>query len=70
MKILRNYNLSKLNTFGISVKAKFFAEIESEADLQELFNAPEFKNSQKLFLGGGSNVLFTQNFDGVLRICR
>src|SRR3990167_2661110 len=66
MKILRNYNLSKLNTFGISVKAKFFAEIESEADLQELFNAPEFKNSQKLFLGGGSNVLFTQNFDGVV----
>ncbi len=60
MKIERNYNLSKLNTFGISVNAKFFAEIHSEADLAELFNTAGFKELKKLFLGGGSNVLFTK----------
>jgi len=66
MKIQKNYNLSKLNTFGISVNAKFFVEIQNENDVKELFNTPEFKNSEKLFLGGGSNVLFTKDFDGLV----
>jgi len=66
VKIQHDYNLSKLNTFGIKAKAKFFAEIENESDIQELFNTPEFQNNEKLFLGGGSNVLFTKDFDGVV----
>ena len=66
MKIRRNYNLAKLNTFGISANARFFVELSNEADLRELFNVPEFKNNQKLFLGGGSNVLFTKDFDGLV----
>ncbi len=66
MKIHQNYNLFKLNTFGISVRARFFVEIHNEADLEELFNAPEFKNNKKLFLGGGSNVLFIKDFDGLV----
>ncbi|MSU44983.1 UDP-N-acetylmuramate dehydrogenase [Candidatus Nomurabacteria bacterium] len=76
MKIENNYNLSKLNTFGISVNAKFFVEIQSEEDLQELFKMEEFfakdrsasggKNNQKLFLGGGSNVLFIRDFNGLV----
>ncbi len=66
MKIETNYNLSKLNTFGILAYAKFFAEISSEADLKELFNISEFKNNRKFFLGGGSNILFTKDFDGLI----
>ena len=66
MEIRGNYNLSKLNTFGISVNAKFFVEIHSEADLKELFSAQEFKNNKRVFLGGGSNVLFTKDFDGLV----
>ncbi|MEX2029317.1 MAG: UDP-N-acetylmuramate dehydrogenase [Candidatus Paceibacterota bacterium] len=66
MKIERDYNLSQLNTFGISAKAMFFVEIHSEQDLKELFNTAEFKNNPKLFLGGGSNVLFIQDFDGLV----
>ncbi len=68
MKIHKNYNLSKLNTFGISANAKFFTEIDSETDLKELFNTPGFKTSEKLFLGGGSNVLFTKDFDGFVAL--
>ena len=64
MEIKKNYNLSKLNTFGIKATASFFAEIESEADLEELFKIPEFKKNKKMFLGGGSNVLFIKDFDG------
>ena len=66
MKIARDYNLFKLNTFGISVKAKYFVEIRDEKELKELFTAPEFKNNKKLFLGGGSNVLFTKDFNGLV----
>jgi UDP-N-acetylmuramate dehydrogenase len=66
MKILQNYDLTKLNTFGIAVKAQFFAELHNEAELEELFNSPEFRNNQKIFLGGGSNVLFTKDFNGIV----
>lgn len=66
MQIAQNYDLSKLNTFGISARAKFFAEIKNEDDLKSLFNSPEFKNNKRLFLGGGSNVLFTKDFDGIV----
>jgi len=76
MEILKNYNLSKLNTFGIDVKAKFLVEVKSEKDLEELFNMEEFsarggsasggKNIPKMFLGGGSNILFTKDFDGMV----
>jgi UDP-N-acetylmuramate dehydrogenase len=66
MQIHKNYNLSDLNTFGISARAKFFVEIREENDLKELFGASEFKDSAKLFLGGGSNVLFTKDFDGLV----
>src|SRR5258708_1030223 len=66
MEILQNYDLTKLNTFGISVNAKFFVEINSETDLMELFKLSEFKENKKIFLGGGSNVLFTKDFDGIV----
>jgi UDP-N-acetylmuramate dehydrogenase len=66
MQIQKNYNLSKLNTFGVTAYAKFFIEIQTELDLQELFLLPEFKNNEKFFLGGGSNVLFTKDFAGLV----
>jgi len=66
MKILKNYSLSKLNTFGIRAFARFFAEVENEEELKELFVDPVFKENKKFFLGGGSNVLFTKDFDGIV----
>jgi len=66
MKIIKNYDLTKLNTFGISVRAKFFVELDNELNLKELFISPEFKNNKKLFLGGGSNILFTKDFNGIV----
>jgi UDP-N-acetylmuramate dehydrogenase len=66
MEIKQNYNLAKLNTFGISIGAKFFAEVNSEKDLMELFTDPVFKENKKFFLGGGSNILFTKDFEGIV----
>lgn len=66
MKIERNYDLTNLNTFSVAARAKFFVELNDELDLPKLFVSPEFKNNDKLFLGGGSNVLFTKDFDGLV----
>jgi len=66
MEILQDYDLTKLNTLGISTNAKFFVELHKEADLIELFKLDVFKNNNKFFLGGGSNILFTKDFDGIV----
>lgn len=66
IEILKDYDLTKLNTFGISAKARFFVEIKKERDLIELFQTSEFRENEKLFLGGGSNILFTKDFDGIV----
>jgi UDP-N-acetylmuramate dehydrogenase len=70
MKIEQNYNLSKLNTFGVDVKAKLFTEISTEDNLGELFLSPQFKENKKVFLGGGSNVLFLDDFGGIVILNR
>ena len=66
MKIFSNYDLTKLNTFGVEASAKSFVEISDEKDILELFSTKEFKDNEKLFLGGGSNILFTKDFDGIV----
>jgi UDP-N-acetylmuramate dehydrogenase len=66
MTILENYSLKKYNTFGIEVNTKHFVEINFEDELIDfLKNRPELK--EKLFvIGGGSNILFTKNYDGTV----
>lgn len=70
MQIYPNISLKKYNTFGIDVTAKYFATFNSIDELSELleFNKPQTTNhkSQTLILGGGSNILFTKNYDGIV----
>src|SRR3990167_10443511 len=66
MIIRQNYNLREFNTFGISANARFFTELRNEGDLAHLFSIPEFKDNPKVFLGGGSNILFTRDFPGIV----
>jgi UDP-N-acetylmuramate dehydrogenase len=70
IEILKNYDLTELNTFHIKANAKFFFEVKNENNLKELFESFEFKNSEKLFIGGGSNLLFTKDFDGIVILNR
>src|SRR4051812_31524269 len=66
MIIHENFSLKRLNTFGIDVSTKYFAEINSTGDLKEIILDKKFASHPKLVLGGGSNVLFTKNFDGLI----
>lgn len=66
MKLQTDFSLKPYNTFGIDVKAKLFARFDSVEELQELLQLPELKQEQKLILGGGSNLLFTKDFHGVV----
>lgn len=66
MKILENYSLKERNTFRIEVKARYFVDIYSENELKEFLSLDKFKSSVKLILGGGSNILFTKDFPGIV----
>ena len=66
MNIIENYPLLKLNTFGIDVKAKYFTSINTINELIELTKTNVFKDLELLILGGGSNILFTKDFDGLV----
>ncbi len=66
MKIKENFSLKDLNTFGVEARAGYFAGINSEEELAELFRSPVFKENKKLVLGGGSNILFTGDFEGLV----
>ncbi len=66
MNIIENYPLLKLNTFGVDVKAKYFVSINTINELIEIKKNNVFKDLQLLILGGGSNILFTKDFDGLV----
>ena len=55
-----------MNTFGIEAKAKFFTEISTIENIQELLNSSEYKNNAHLILGGGSNLLVTQDVNALV----
>ena len=62
--IQTNKNLKEYNTFGISVKAEMFAVFSSIEELKQILS---FRNNKKLLvLGGGSNLLLTKDFDGLV----
>ena len=62
----QNISLNSYNTFGIDVRTNFFAELSQIADLQGIIASPKWQQTQKLILGGGSNLLFTKNFEGLV----
>jgi UDP-N-acetylmuramate dehydrogenase len=64
MQVQQNYPLKKYNTFGIDVYAKYFAKFSSVDDLNKV--AAQYQQLPALILGGGSNILFTKNFDGLV----
>lgn len=66
LKIHTDYPLKALNTFGVDVQAAHYTEVTSEAQLQALLDEPQWQQTSKMILGGGSNVLFTQDFPGLM----
>lgn len=64
--IQQNVSLKNLNTFGVEAFAAYYTEINSENDLKELFADKRWQSVEKLILGGGSNMLFVDNFQGLV----
>lgn len=64
MQVHQNYSLQKYNTFGIAATAKYFSTFSSAEELRQMLN--EMHVETKMILGGGSNILFTKDFDGLV----
>ena len=64
--IKNNISLKPYNTFGIDVKAKHFASFSDVKSLQQLLKFEAVKQSPKLIIGGGSNLLLTKDFNGIV----
>lgn len=60
-----NFSLKPYNTFGVDAKAKYFIEIHNIEELKDALNFSKEKSLSLLFLGGGSNILLTKDFDGL-----
>jgi UDP-N-acetylmuramate dehydrogenase len=54
------------NTFHLKVYCRYFSEISSEDDFNLLLNDKIYRENPRLVLGGGSNVLFTDNYHGLV----
>ncbi|CAD0221065.1 UDP-N-acetylmuramate dehydrogenase [Chryseobacterium sp. JV274] len=60
-----NFSLKPYNTFGVEAKARYFTEVNTIDELKEALIFSETQSLQLLFLGGGSNILLTKDFDGL-----
>lgn len=60
-----NFSLQPYNTFGVQAKTRYFTEVNTIDELKEALIFAKTQNLQLLFLGGGSNILLTQDFDGL-----
>jgi len=60
------FNLKPYNTFGIECYAERYCEVQHTNDLKELILSEKLLDQKHLILGGGSNVLFTSNFAGLV----
>jgi len=66
MRIKENISLKPYNTFGVDVKATAFTQVDTLADLHQLILEGYLKEGKFLILGGGSNILFTKDFEGLV----
>jgi UDP-N-acetylmuramate dehydrogenase len=66
MKITQHASLLPYNTFGINVTADYLIEYESATDLQSVLRSEIVQNNRILHIGGGSNLLFLADYNGVI----
>ncbi len=66
MDIQRNASLKTFNTFGINAKASHFVSFSSASELVEVLNDENLRSLPRLILGGGSNILLTQDIEGLV----
>ena len=66
MEMQENVSLKSHNSFGIDVNASLWVEVTTREELIEVLKDKRVRAQPSMILGGGSNVLFTRDFDGVV----
>lgn len=66
MQIKKDYQLKSLNTFGIEAEAQYLAIANTIEKISFALNFASYNQVPILVLGGGSNTLFTKDFNGVV----
>ncbi len=66
LTIRENTSLRELNTFRLPVKARYFVDVTSLGAMEELITNAVFRDHKRIILGGGSNILFTKDVDGLV----
>lgn len=66
MNFFENISLKPYNTFGIEAIARYFTSFKNTSELEDLLSHKPQRVNHQLVLGGGSNILLTKNFDGIV----
>lgn len=66
VQLTHNQDLTRFNTFGLPAYAASFTVLHSESDLPEILALPEYNQDTVLWLGGGSNVLFMEDYPSLV----
>lgn len=66
IEIVEGHPLQKLNTFGLPARGRYFCRTESVDDLREALAFADAHGHPILLLGGGSNVVLTRDFPGLV----
>ncbi len=66
MEIQKHIALKPFNTFGIEAEAAYMAEICTLQEAVNVITDKRYRGLPLLVLGGGSNILFTKDFDGLI----
>lgn len=64
--IQQNVQLKPYNTFGLEATARYFVEVSSVEELKKILQNTDYQHLPKLILGGGSNMLLTKDFEGLV----
>ena len=66
IELKQNKSIAKFTTFGVPIKAEYFTVFKNLNELRYALKQPVTTHLPRLILGGGSNLLFTKDFDGLV----
>jgi UDP-N-acetylmuramate dehydrogenase len=66
IEVKENVELLSYNTFKIGAKSKYFTTVHTADEIVEVIQSDLFRRNNSLILGGGSNILLTKDFDGIV----
>lgn len=65
-ELLENVELADKNTFRLPAKTRYYAEFATPEDLKDLLGRPEVMGLPVFVLGGGSNLVLTKDYEGLM----